>query len=121
MAENKGNWLTKLFGGNKQIIEEEKLSLDPLTFLENKVAHFIQNYPKAIFNLYRTYAGYRVIVLHDAMNVADERLLTYFNEFIVDPLYRKLCYKQRCFRARLTPKPLANGWNVSELERYFYY
>lgn len=42
VVENKGNWLTKLFGGNKQIIEEEKLSIEPLIFLENKVAHFIQ-------------------------------------------------------------------------------
>ncbi|OOR98400.1 hypothetical protein B0187_09025 [Haemophilus paracuniculus] len=117
------NWLAKLFGG-KKVVEEEKLSIETLKFLENKFDHFIQNYPKATFNLYRTYAGYRVIVLHDTMNVDDERLPTYFNEFWVDSLYRKLCYKQRCFRARLTAKPwrmagMSQGWKeVITLEKY---
>jgi len=32
-----------------------------------------------------------------------------FDAFGADPLYRKLCASQKCFRARLTPKPWRCG------------
>jgi len=55
--------------------------------------------------LYETAAGYRAIVTNvDA--APDSRLSRdWFEALGTDPLYRTLCRKQHCFRARLTPKP----------------
>ncbi len=57
------------------------------------------------FRVYETFQGARVIVLgrdFDARDPATVRLMQDFNS---DPLYTLLCQRQRCFRARLSPKP----------------
>ena len=56
------------------------------------------------FRVYRTRAGFRVMVASQAVRAESalaERLL---DEFDADPLYRRMCKNQQCFRARLTPK-----------------
>ncbi|MBP5226691.1 MAG: hypothetical protein J6336_04840 [Kiritimatiellae bacterium] len=57
------------------------------------------------FRLYRTAAGYRVIVNGAGLAPDSERFNLLVKRLHVDPLYAILCRKQRCFRARLTPKP----------------
>ena len=61
-----------------------------------------QNYG---FRMYETYQGARVIVSgrdFDPRAVETKRIM---DEFQCDPLYARLCVKQGCYRARLSPKP----------------
>lgn len=57
------------------------------------------------FRLYETYQGARVIVLGKAFDPRARDTSALMSDFHCDPLYMTLCQKQRCFRARLTPKP----------------
>ena len=57
------------------------------------------------FRLYETYQGARVIVLGKDFDARDRAAGDIMNDFNCDRLYMRLCQKQGCFRARLTPKP----------------
>jgi hypothetical protein len=65
------------------------------------------------FRTYETYQGARVIVLGKDFDPRDRDTGKIMNEFNCDQLYMTLCYKQACFRARLTPKP-----NRMKMHRY---
>jgi len=61
------------------------------------------------WRIYRTRAGLRLLAtqgLVEADSAAAEGVLDALG---ADPLYRKLCKTQKCFRARLTPKPWRCG------------
>lgn len=62
-------------------------------------------YPEYGFRIYETYQGARVIVVGKEFEPRDRVTGKMMNEFNCDRLYMTLCYKQNCFRARLTPKP----------------
>jgi hypothetical protein len=55
--------------------------------------------------LYETYQGARVIVLGKSFDPRDSGTKIMMDEFNCDSLYTRLCIKQGCYRARLTPKP----------------
>jgi hypothetical protein len=57
------------------------------------------------FRIYETYQGARVIVTGRAFDARDRETQSLMSDFNVDPLYAAICFKQGCFRARLTPKP----------------
>ena len=57
----------------------------------------------------RTSAGFRCLVTNLLLDLADQRTDALLAEFGSDPRYRALCRVQRCFRARLTPKPWRCG------------
>lgn len=57
------------------------------------------------FRIYETYQGARVIVLGKPFDPRDHETKKMMGEFNCDPLYTRLCFKQGCYRARLTPKP----------------
>lgn len=57
------------------------------------------------FRIYRTAAGMRVIVTGDGLEPGSDRVHQLFAAFHADPRYARLCDLQKCFRARLTPKP----------------
>ncbi len=59
--------------------------------------------------VYKTAAGYRVLVLSPRFEPAGGRTDLLLKEFGSDPLYIKLCRMQESFRARLTPKPWRCG------------
>lgn len=74
-----------------------------------RVAEVADADPHLTIRLYRTHGGFRCLVTSRAFDpTADgaERLLVALGS---DPLYVKLCHAQRCFRARLTPKPWRIG------------
>ena len=62
-------------------------------------------YREFAFRLYETYQGARVIVLGRSFDPRDGETKKMMDEFNCDPLYTRLCIKQACYRARLTPKP----------------
>jgi len=57
------------------------------------------------YRIYETYQGARVIVLGRDFDPRDRETKRMMDEFNCDPLYTRLCVKQGCYRARLTPKP----------------
>jgi hypothetical protein len=61
------------------------------------------------WRVYRTAAGIRLLATHDPFAPEDTMCRTAFDVFEADPLYRRLCATQKCFRARLTPKPWRCG------------
>ena len=61
------------------------------------------------FRIYRTAAGLRAIVTDRIFETIDVSALRIMTELDSDPLYRDLCKSQKCFRARLTPKPWRIG------------
>jgi hypothetical protein len=55
--------------------------------------------------LYRTAAGLRLVVVGQRLQPGGNETGRILVELDSDPLYRRLCEAQECFRARLTPKP----------------
>ena len=62
-------------------------------------------HPKLSMRLYRTAKGWRVLLAGEGIELDSPLVDTLFRRLHVDPLYRSLCRKQACWRARLTPKP----------------
>jgi len=62
--------------------------------------------------LYRTAAGYRVLITNAAFQAASPQTEGLLKQFQADPLYIRLCSLQQSFRARLTPKPWRVGMPV---------
>lgn len=61
------------------------------------------------FRVYRTAKGFRVIAAGKGVYLGSARMMELFEALDADPLYTKLCEKQDCWRARLTPKPSRIG------------
>jgi hypothetical protein len=59
--------------------------------------------------VYKTAAGYRVLVLSPRFEAGSSRSEALLQEFGSDKLYMRLCRTQESFRARLTPKPWRCG------------
>ncbi|HMP82840.1 MAG TPA: hypothetical protein PKA41_09085 [Verrucomicrobiota bacterium] len=73
-----------------------------------KVEDWLKRQPDWGWRVYRTAAGVRLMATHQAIPPEHGLCKLAFESFESDPLYRKLCATQKCFRARLTPKP----WRV---------
>ena len=65
------------------------------------------------WRVYRTHSGLRLLATHDLFDPAAAACQDAFAALDADPLYRKLCHNQECFRARLTPKP----WRMNDAEQ----
>ncbi|MGJ8685662.1 MAG: hypothetical protein ACSHWW_13610 [Nonlabens sp.] len=57
------------------------------------------------FRVYETHKGYRVLVTNKDFDARSWESKSMMKNFNADYLYRWLCIKQNCYRARLTPKP----------------
>lgn len=57
------------------------------------------------WRIYRTRAGLRLMATHALFDADSSTAKDVFESLGADPLYRKLCTSQKCYRARLTPKP----------------
>ena len=57
------------------------------------------------FRLYRTAAGFRLAVEGRHLEPDGPRARKLMDFFNADRLYKRLCVSQKCYRARLTPKP----------------
>lgn len=88
------------------LFKKKDLAQDKLKIFEmvRKLAA-TPKYQEYGFRLYETYQGARVIVLGKDFDARDHETGRMMSEFHCDRLYMTLCQKQRCFRARLTPKP----------------
>ncbi|MES2696799.1 MAG: hypothetical protein V4773_25245 [Verrucomicrobiota bacterium] len=81
----------------------------PEDIARKQIDVFLQSHPDWHVRLYRTPGGFRLLALHALFDPASPEVAEAFTTLGVDPLYAKLCRNQRCFRARLTPKPWRIG------------
>lgn len=102
-----GGFLSRLFGGKKP---EPAPTTNPAEapVLAQAQAWAQQN-PGWGWRVYRTKAGLRLLATHTIFNPEAADTQAVFEALGADPLYRKLCGVQKCFRARLTPKPWRCG------------
>jgi hypothetical protein len=95
-----GGWLKKLFGKPEppaaRATESSVLALAEAWRLEH---------PGWGWRVYRTKAGLRLLATHSLFDADGAPTEQVFEALGADPLYRRLCRTQNCFRARLTPKP----------------
>lgn len=59
--------------------------------------------------VYRTPAGLRVLAMHRLFSPDDTEAAEFFKALDCDPIYVKMCRRQQCFRARVSPKPWRIG------------
>lgn len=84
----------------REALEEEALA---------KLRGLAQSDPKFGVRVYRTSAGLRYLLTHVHADPASATTFRIMELLGADPLYVKLCERQECFRARLTPKPWRCG------------
>ncbi len=91
-----GSVFGRLFGKKPPTPEEKTL-----TTLRELVAEM----PELHFRLYRTASGLRVWLVSQPMDPLSHESRQLMQRLGCDEVYVRLCEHQRCFRARLTPKP----------------
>lgn len=93
------DWLRSLFGRSTK---------DKAHYLDHVYTYSARN-PACSLIVYETHAGFRVFITSEEyapeLNIASSIL----EQLKTDPLYKKLCLSQKCYRARLTPKPWRCG------------
>ncbi len=95
-APKKDRIFASLFGHNS----------DPAQAVIAKAEDWARSQSGWNWRIYRTFAGLRLLATHALFDPAGGTCHAVFDAVGADPLYRKLCQTQECFRARLTPKPL---------------
>jgi hypothetical protein len=74
-----------------------------------RVENWTRNNPDWGWRIYRTRAGLRLLATHALFDPEAAASDGVFDALGADPLYRRLCKTQKCYRARLTPKPWRCG------------
>lgn len=70
-----------------------------------KVQEWHSRHSDWAIRVYRTRAGFRLLVAHALFDPASPQVEQIMRELGADLRYIRLCRSQACFRARLTPKP----------------
>ncbi|MFU8828986.1 MAG: hypothetical protein ACNA8P_06065 [Phycisphaerales bacterium] len=116
-----GGLLSRLFGSAPTPSMESTAE----TAVEGAISQlrsWVQSKPGSGVRVYRTSAGLRYLFVRPQMNPNDALHEPVYEELGCDPLYRRLCVAQECFRARLTAKPWRIGvptpesWRVDLVE-----
>jgi hypothetical protein len=74
-----------------------------------KIETWTRSHPEWGWRIYRTRAGLRLLATQGLVEADSDVADGVFEALGADPLYRRLCKTQKCFRARLTPKPWRCG------------
>lgn len=74
-----------------------------------RIDHFLKSRPDWNLRVYRTPAGFRLLALHRTFQSDDPEVESAFKSLDVDEMYARMCRNQRCFRARVGPKPWRIG------------
>ena len=81
----------------------------PKSWRCRRLLAFARSHPDWRIRLYRTPAGLRALVMHRTFSPTEPDVTAFFSALGTDPLYVKMCQRQRCFRARVSPKPWRIG------------
>lgn len=109
--------LSRILFRSSQIIEEnKKKEKERYEAVVSKIENFVRKGGDGFDNLglliYRTFAGFRVIVSSRPLQPRGEDTHKIFDALGTDPLYQNLCRTQNSFRARLTPKSWRMGSHI---------
>ncbi len=74
-----------------------------------RIAAFSKQHPEWHLRVYETPAGLRVLAMHDVFDPSSPEAAECFHQLNADPVYVRMCQNQRCFRARVSPKPWRMG------------
>lgn len=99
-----GGLLKRLFGK-----PDLKPAADPAKDAIAKAEMWSRNNPGWGWRIYRTRGGLRLLATHALFEPETAASGGVFDALGADTLYRQLCKTQKCFRARLTPKPWRCG------------
>jgi hypothetical protein len=69
----------------------------------------LRSHGGATFRIYRTASGFRVMAVDRPFDPESAQTRELMRVTRTDPAYARLCRSQKCFRARLTPKPWRCG------------
>ena len=86
-----------------------KVSGGPERRARARIESFLRQKPQWRVRLYRTPAGLRVLAMHRRFDPAEPEVAEFFKAVQADRIYVRMCLNQRCFRARLSPKPWRIG------------
>jgi hypothetical protein len=78
---------------------------DPFVSAKARIEKFAADNPRWLLRLYRTPNGYRVLIMHDTFDPTQEDAFDFMQQIDSDPFYVRMCRNQKCFRARISPKP----------------
>ncbi|GAA6142857.1 hypothetical protein [Hydrogenophaga sp. 5NK40-0174] len=78
-----------------------------------QLSSFLSLHPSWGVRAYRTPKGLRMLVTHRTFAPDEGEVQGFFSSLGADELYVRMCRNQRCFRARLSPKP----WRIG-MERH---
>lgn len=87
----------------------QRLYGDARNQARNRIVAFAQAHADWHLRLYETPAGFRVLALHRTFDPADPEVRMFFDALATDGIYVQMCLNQRCFRARVSPKPWRIG------------
>jgi hypothetical protein len=96
-------WFARFFGVRRE--ERERQANIFCNSVLSRVDDWVRSHQGWGWRAYRTAAGIRLMATHEMFSPVHTICSTVFDAFEADPLYQKLCATQKCFRARLTPKP----------------
>lgn len=80
----------------------EKISL-------NTIEHVSAQTPDLHLRLYKTPNGYRILVMNDTYEPVSDKAISILKALNSDKTYIQMCKNQKCFRARVSPKPWRIG------------
>ncbi|MEM7431636.1 MAG: hypothetical protein AAF351_06815 [Pseudomonadota bacterium] len=84
-------------------------SVNPYDAALARIETFTQKDRLALVRIYRTPNGFRVLAMHDTFEPDGRGAQSFMRGVGGDPLYAQMCRNQKCFRARLSPKPWRIG------------
>lgn len=85
----------------------------PELLARQRIDSFLVTHPDWHLRLYRTPAGLRLLAMHRTFDPCEEAVTEFFRHIGSDPIFERMCRNQRCFRARLSPKP----WRIGMEDR----
>ncbi len=74
-----------------------------------RVARFVRRNSDWNLRVYGTPAGLRLLATHRTFDPTEDSIAEFFSAVGADPVYRRMCANQRCFRARVSAKPWRAG------------
>ncbi len=74
-----------------------------------RLQQFVQAHPDWRLRVYRTPAGFRTLAMHRPFAPDEPEVADFFQQAHADKVYARMCQRQRCFRARVSPKPWRTG------------
>ena len=93
--------------------EPSQAKLDALS----RVKDYVDSNSGTGFRIYETTRGLRLIATHQLYEAASDDAMAVMKTLHSDELYMRLCRVQKCFRARLTPKPWRVGASSPPFQR----